>query len=87
MTYPQHAPFSGIQTVVKVESFFGTPDGGGTLKGRTDLVVCLIGGEDAFDVDGYDRTVAVGKAETYGSDLSVGVRTGNHLYGSVGPKI
>ncbi len=72
---------------MEIEPFLCAPDGGGAFEGWADLVVTLIGGDDPVDGHGDDGFVAVTETEAERSDLPVGVRAGDHLYGCVEPKI
>jgi len=72
---------------VEIEPFLCAPDGGSTFKGGADLVVTLIGGDDPVDGHSDDGFVAVTETEAERSDLPVGVRAGDHLYGCIEPKI
>ncbi len=72
---------------MEIEPFLRAPDGGGAFKSGANLVVTLIGGDDPVDGHGDDGFVTVTETEAERSDLPVGVRVGDHLYGCIEPKI
>ena len=57
------------------------------FKAGAHLVGGLVGGDDAFDVYGDAFAVTVNETEAERSDLPIGVRAGDHLYGCIEPKI
>ncbi len=72
---------------MEIEPFLCAPDGGGAFEGGADLVVVLIGGNDSVDGHSDDGVGAVTETEAERSDLPIGVRAGDHLYGRIEPKI
>ncbi len=72
---------------MEIEPFLRAPDGGGAFKSGAELVVAVIGGDDPVDGYGDDGFVTVTETEAERSDLPIGVRAGDHLYGRIEPKI